>query len=121
MIYGTVIALHALIKVSFCLTGNSRVEREFVIDTGFTGFLTLPRREIETLGLDFSHRTSAYLADGSEIQIPIYDAGILWNGRGIDVRVLGTGQRPLLGTALLENHALWVQFAEFGAVEIEDL
>ena len=121
MISGSVIALHALIKIAFLLQDDSFSEREFVIDTGFTGFLTLPPQDISDLGLLFRHHTSAYLADGSEVQIPVYDAVVLWNGAEIEVRVLGTGHRPLLGTALLKDHSLFAQFADFGLVELEEL
>ena len=121
MMAGNVIALHALLKITFRLPDGSTAEQEFVIDTGFTGFLTLPPQAIAALGLAFSHRTPAYLADGSEIQIPVYDATILWNGNKIEVRVLGTGQRPLLGTSLLKDHSLWAQFADLGLVEVDTL
>ncbi len=121
MITGSVIGLHALLKITFHLQDDSISEREFVIDTGFTGFLTLPSQDISDLGLPFRHYTAAYLADGSEVQISVYDAVVVWNGAGIEVRVLGTGQRPLLGTALLKDHSLFAQFADFGLVELEEL
>ncbi len=121
MMTGNVIALHALLRVLFHLPDGSTAEREFVIDTGFTGFLTLPPEDVAALGLTFRHRTPAYLADGSEIQIPVYDATILWNDSELDAPVLATGHRPLLGTSLLKNHSLWAQFADFGLVEVEAL
>ena len=121
MMTGNVVALHALLNIVFRLADGSTVELEFVIDTGFTGFLTLPPQDIAALGLAFRHRTPAYLADGSEIQIPVHDATILWSGNDLDVRVLGTGHRPLLGTALLKDHSLWAQFADLGVVEVETL
>lgn len=121
MMTGNVIALHALIAIRFRLIDGATLEREFVIDTGFTGFLTLPPEDIVALGLPFRYRTPATLADGNEIQIPVYDATILWNDNDLEVRVLGTGQRPLLGTALLKDHSLWAQFADFGSVEVEAL
>ena len=121
MMAGNVIALHALLKITFRLADGSTAELEFVIDTGFTGFLTLPPQDIAALALAFRHRTPAHLADGSEIQIPVHDATIVWNGSDLNVRVLGTGHRPLLGTALLKDHSLWAQFADLGLVEVEVL
>ena len=118
---GNVMNLHALLSVGFRLEDDSHSEQEFIIDTGFTGFLTLPMSLIDEMGLVFRHHTPASLADGSEIQIPVYDATILWEGSDLEVRVLGTGMRPLLGTALLKNHSLFVQFADLGTVEIEQM
>ena len=118
---GNVFNLHAMLRVGFRLGASSIVEQEFVIDTGFTGFLTMPLQKVSEMELVFSHRTPATLADGSEIQIPVFDATVLWEGEEIEVRVLGTGQRPLLGTALLKNHSLFVQFTDLGRVDVEKL
>ena len=41
------------------------------------------------------------------------------DGRELDVDILSTGERPLLGTMLLDGHDLTIQFAEGGAVTIE--
>ncbi|MDJ0846633.1 hypothetical protein [Crocosphaera sp.] len=60
-------------------------------------------------------------ADNSEVILPVHQASILWNGEEKEVRVLATGRRPLLGTALLEEYELVIQFTEGGLVTIEDL
>ena len=121
MITGNVIDLHALIKITFRLTDGSYREIEFVVDTGFTGFLTLPPQEIAALGLSFAYRTRAYLADHSEVRLPVHIGAIIWDGKELDVRVLATGQRPLLGTALLKGYELRAQFADMGLVSAEEL
>jgi hypothetical protein len=46
---------------------------------------------------------------------------IIWNGEEREIRVLATGRRPLLGTALLDGHELVVQFTEGGLVTIDEL
>ena len=77
MITGNVIDLHALIKITFCLADGSRRDIEFVVDTGFTGYLTLPPKDVAALGLPFAYRTRAYLADPSEIRLPVHVGTIL--------------------------------------------
>lgn len=121
MMSGQVINLHALFVVPFRLPDGSHRDVEFVIDTGFTGFLALPPHEVAALGLSFQYHTRALLADHSEIRLPVHEETILWNGSELDVNVLATGERPLLGTALLKGHELVVQFAESGLVTIEAL
>lgn len=55
------------------------------------------------------------------MELIVYGATILWHGEEREVRVLATGKRPLLGTALLEGSELVAQFAETGLVTVEPL
>jgi predicted aspartyl protease len=41
--HGVVIGLQARMDIILCLSGRSDLEVECVVDTGFEGFLTLPR------------------------------------------------------------------------------
>ena len=115
---GKVIDLEAVINIQFHLPNSRVAEEKFVIDTGFTGSLTLPLRGIAELGLPFRHNTSAYLADHSEIIVPVFDAMIIWQGNELEVKVMGTGERPLLGTALLAGFSLFAEFQDKGEVEV---
>lgn len=63
----------------------------------------------------------ANLADNSNVILPIHQANIIWNEEEREVNVLETGKRPLLGTALLDEHELVIQFTEGGLVTIEEL
>ena len=119
MISGKVTNLHALMNITFRLANGSFQELPFVVDTGFTGFLTLPLRDAELLGLPFEYDQVANLADDSEILLPVHTGSIIWSGGELDVRVLVTGRRPLLGTALLSRCELTAEFVENGSVTIE--
>lgn len=121
MISGLVTAGHAVVKIAFRLPNRSDIPIEFVIDTGFTDQLCLPPDAVELLGLRFKHTMYANLADDSRVNLPVHEATILWNGAEREVRVLATGRRPLLGTALLDEHELVVQFTEGGIVTIDEL
>lgn len=46
---------------------------------------------------------------------------VLWDGIERDVLVIATGRRPLLGTALLDEQELVIQFTEGGLVTIDEL
>ena len=121
MMTGTVTDLHAILPVTLRLPNQGELSLEFIVDTGFTGFLTLPPKAIAALNLPFAESIPASLADDSEIQLPVYEAIILWNGTATEVRVLATGRRPLLGTALLQGQELVVQFVESGLVSVSDM
>ncbi|WP_081599331.1 clan AA aspartic protease [Prochlorothrix hollandica] len=94
---------------------------EFVVDTGFTDYLCLPPEAVSLLGLPFIYDIPVNLADNSEVLLAVHEAIILWNGEEREIRVLATGRRPLLGTALLDDHELVVQFTEGGLVTIDEL
>lgn len=118
---GHVSGLHALINVALRIAGLPDVEIEFVIDTGFAGFLTLPPAAVNALQLPYVRRLVANLADGSAIQTDVYAARIVWEGEEIEVEVLATGRQPLLGTLMLQNHNLDVDFVNGGTVRVDAL
>ena len=115
---GTVENRHALLPVVFLLPGRPELSLEFVIDTGFTGGLTLPPAAVAALGLPYSHTNVIRLADNSPLDVDVYTANIRWEGSDRLVRVLATGRRPLLGTDLLDDYDLYVRFREGGPLTI---
>ena len=121
MTTGNVQNLHALVSITLRGPDHPDVAIEFVVDTGFVGFLTLPSAAVQALGLPYKYDTPANLADDSVVQLPVYEATILWNGVERTVRVLALGKRPLLGMALLDGNELMIQCRESGLVTIEDL
>lgn len=121
MITGRVEQLHALLPVTFRLSGQPDLTLEFVVDTGFTGFLTLPLAAVAAVRLAYLHDVPASLADDSQVPLPVHVATIVWNGEERDVRVVATGRRPLLGTSLPGGSELVVQFAQNGLVTAEPL
>ena len=118
---GSVVNLHAILPVTLRAPGHGDLTVDFVVDTGFTGFLTLPPPAIAALGLPFLEKIPANLADDSEIKIAVHATTILWNALEQEIRVLATGKRPLLGTALLRNQEFVTQFVEGGLVPVDDL
>lgn len=118
MIEGHVSQLHALLPVAFRLHHHPDLAIEFVIDTGFTGFLTLPLDAVSALQLPYLESVYADLANGQVVELPVHAATILWQGLELEVRVLATGPRPLLGTGLLSGEELRVEFREGGQVSV---
>ena len=96
-------------------------EIEAVIDTGFTGSLSIPSALITLLSLPFRRRGRALLADGNETIFDTYEAGILWDGQMHRVAVDEADTDPLVGMSLLYNHELTVEVVGGGRVTIEPL
>ena len=109
---------HAFLEVAFLRQGLPSVPIEFVIDTGFTSYLTLPPSDIAALGLPVSDVIDADLADNSKISVRVHEAMILWHGEPLELEVIATGERPLLGLALLKDNNVNIDFTENGVVTI---
>lgn len=118
---GHVTAHHPMLSVGFRLQGQPIVEIEYIIDTGFVGYLTLPISAVSAMALPFIRRMPANLADDSTILVAVHIAYIIWNGEERKIEVLATGKRPLLGTLLLHGSNLNVQFAEGGVIHVEPM
>ena len=118
---GRVTANHALLTIVLRFPQRPDLALEFVVDTGFVGYLTLPPNAIATLRLPFLRRIAANLADDSTIHVSVHAVTIVWDGGEREIELLATGSRPLLGTLLLDGHELTVRFIEGGMVSVESL
>ena len=121
MINGIIKNGRATVNVLFRLPNKPDFTIEFVIDTGFTGDLSLPSAAVALINLPFLYELPANLANNSWVDMPIHEAVIIWNGEERVVNVLATGKRPLLGTGLLDGYELSIQFTEGGLVTIDQL
>ena len=92
-----------------------------LVDTGFSGHLALPESAIDAYGLTYSHGEHVYLADGSGVDLPFYNAVIGWQGYEVEVQVVVTGDKEVLGTGLLAGWELRAQFVEGGRVEVRSI
>ena len=88
-----------------------------MIDTGFTGFLTVPSALAAELGLAYRNRGQMILADGSEVTFDIYRAALLWNGE--PRHVYAADATPLVGMRLLDRHNLSIDVEDGGSVLIQ--
>jgi clan AA aspartic protease len=121
VIHGSVVGLQARMRVLVRSAENSEQAIEFVVDTGFEGFLTLPPDLVAALDLPYIAKIQANLADNSRIATTAYAISIVWNGVERDVIVLAMGRRPLIGTALLEDYHLSIDFYEGGTVLVDEI
>jgi len=76
-----------------------------VIDTGFTGFLSLPIATIRELELSWSYRDRATLGDGSEVLFDIYDGMVIWGGQYREIAVIGCKS--------IQSKADWLRFRSY--------
>ena len=120
MIQGVVnAALEALVTLTVQGPTEQNREIEAVVDTGFSGFLTLPTDLVGELGLLYQYRGRAILADGSEAFFHVYDVNVLWDNRLMRIETHAADTTPLVGMRLLDHHDLSIQVMDGGRVVIQ--
>ena len=114
--------LEARITVAVAGPSMEFWEVEAVIDTGFSGWLTLPEVAVRELDLQIYRRRRVRIADNRVTWMLTYRAVAQWQGRQIGILVYQTeNPRPLLGTAMLEHCRLTVDMQEGGPVAVTPL
>jgi clan AA aspartic protease len=106
------------------VVGNADSQRQMidaVIDTGFTGFLTLPFSVLANLNLRAYRREEGILGDGSTCIFDVYRGLVIWDGelRQIDINESETA--PLVGMSLLYGYRMQLDAIEGGIVTIQAL
>ena len=129
--YGRVNAIDDILEAETTLLvqgdGNAIENIDFIIDTGYTGELTLPQEIIDRLNLQAASYGEAdigptvVLADGTIRTVTVYIASILWNDRLRNVEVDSLGIAPLVGMRLLRGCNLSIDAAPGGLVTITEL
>jgi clan AA aspartic protease len=106
------------------VVGNENKQQQVidaVIDTGFTGFLSLPSEIITALELPWNASDIATLGDGSETLFDLYTAMVIWDGQYREIYIAESETDPLVGMSLLYGYRLQIDTIEGGRVTIEEL
>ncbi len=121
MILGQVIDRVARVKLQLVgqITGLSI---DFVVDTGFDGYLAMPESIINRIPASLAGRITVRLADGSRGEQSFYNVTLDWDGTERVVEAIAlTGGVPLLGTELLADHLTTIEMVDGGEVIIEPI
>jgi clan AA aspartic protease len=128
MIHG-VVSRNREATISLVVVNESRQTKLItaVIDTGYTGFLSLPSEIIAELNLSWTGIDSAEptlreqgtLGDGSEVTFEVYAAKVIWDGEYRDIPINEAETDPLVGISLLYGYDLHIQTVEGGNVTIK--
>lgn len=111
-------ALEAVVTLSLQGLAGQAQDIEAVLDTGYSGFLTLPSTVVTELGLPFAYIGRALLANDDEVTFDVHDVTVLWDGRARLITADATGSTPLVDMLMLANHRLDMDVARGGRVTI---
>jgi clan AA aspartic protease len=122
VITGTVTAnREAVVPVQLVDPTGRAVNIDAVIDTGFTGSLTLPAALIGMLVCAFRNRLQIMLGDGSLVLADVFVGTMLWDGIQRVIEIDAAETDPLLGMSLLYGSELRMQVVDGGSVTVEAL
>jgi predicted aspartyl protease len=117
-----------LIEIDVMGEDNRRQSIEAVLDTGFSGYLTLPWDSIRGLGLQSAGQRAFELANGEQFEfntylamVSTYLAMVSWHERLRLVTVLESDSVPLLGAFLLWGNRVTLDMLDDGDVAIDEL
>src|SRR6266849_105275 len=119
MIVGMVRRREPLIRLTVRGWRGRQHEIEAVVDTGYTGWLTLPPALISALNLRWRSFGRGTLADGTVSVFDVYLGKVVWDGLGRPVFVDELDTTPLVGMALLQGFELKMQVRARGKVSIK--
>ena len=112
-------AYEAVVPLSLQGPEGQAQDIDAVVDTGYSGFLTLPATLVTELGLPFAYIGRAILANDDEVSFDVHDVTVLWDGQPRHVKADATGSTPLLGMLLLDRHTLNIEVESGGRVYIQ--
>jgi clan AA aspartic protease len=100
---------------------GEQLEVSAVVDTGFSGYLTLPLSIVEKLGLLQTDFEEASLADGSVLRFGVYTVIVEWDEEERAVPALATEGSTLLRISMLLGSVGTFEFQEGGSVTFESV
>jgi clan AA aspartic protease len=122
MMFGSVNSRReAIIQVVVLGENHQREGIKAVIDTGYTGFLTLPSALIAQLDLTWFMQEEGTLGDGSMCMFNVFEASVIWDGQIRPIEINESEAEPLVGMGLLEGYELNIQGLAGGEVTIKAL
>ncbi len=99
-------------KIELTVLGlDDKIQVSALVDTGFDGALMLSLPAALQIGLRLSNMVQVELADGSIKKEFVFEAKVVLNEETVPVDVLLTSsEENLVGTALLQNQTLLIDF-----------
>jgi len=110
--------LEAVLQLRLRGPNGSELEFNAILDTGYTGSLTISQSAADSLGLMRRSGGQAMPADGSSRQFDTYTAEVWWGHGWRQVVASALGDESLVGMKLPAGHSLRADVISGGIVLI---
>lgn len=121
MLRGTVQRFRPMVTLLVIGSDGRRATIPFVLDTGYSGTLALPKSFCDQLSLEWDHSQPATLANGAAIVVDVYIGSVFWGTAEKLVEVLAVEGDPLIGLVALEGYRVCLDVQEGGSVMVEEV
>ena len=111
----------AVIDLEVVGQNQRKVRVEAAIDTGFNGYLTLPKATVNSLALQSAGNRIATLGDGNTVILEVYLAAVIWNDQEREVLALQAEGGALVGMSLLYGNRVTITVLDGGDITIEPI
>jgi clan AA aspartic protease len=111
----------AIVQIVVLGDGQQLRNLKAVIDTGYTGSLTLPPDVIADLGLLCIAQQEGVLGNGAVHLFDVYEGAVIWDGQVSTIEINESRSDPLIGMGLLEGYELRIESIAGGTVRIQAL
>jgi clan AA aspartic protease len=111
----------AILQIAIVGDNKNLKSIKAVIDTGFTGDLTLPKTAIDDLGFTLRGFQKVTLGDGSTQYFDMYVGSVIWDGQMRQVEIHVAETDSLVGMGLLEDYKLEIEIRPGSEVKITSL
>lgn len=102
--------LEAILKIT--LINGSQIE--CALDTGFNGFLLLPRTFIVTNSLPFVGNELVTMVEQNKTEVEVVAGQVIWLNEKLPVRILvSENDECLIGTQMLADSKLEIDYKNF--------
>ena len=108
----------AVLQLSVRGPAAPETEISAVLDTGYTGTLTLSPSMVAALVLPFFGSRRVMLGDGSEVALNIHEATVIWHGQPRLVQVLATDGGALFGMSMIYGSRVILDAVDGGQITI---
>ena len=109
-----------VVELEVLTASGARIPVTTILDTGFTGFLILSKKQVVEIGAAPVDLREMELADGTVRPVARYGVTLIWDGRQKTVFALvNEATKPLLGMKLLHRSLVTLELVSGGSVIIE--
>ena len=114
-------ALYPVVQVELRGRDGRSVFVDAVLDTGFTGTISIPIGVIRELGIVRRRRETFVLADGSTSESSVYDGSVRFAGSWFETDIFSTHYIPTVGMRLLYGANISFDAVPDGDIEYRSL